>query len=583
MKGKFKVIVITLVLLLIGTGALLWKINDMSQKITEREQANLKEERDLLEEQKGKAIDETKQVDITPLYLSGDKKNVVTTQFDSVKEVYSEAKSAEVEENLTNIKKNKIFTLDDALWAYNPYGTNRNSLYVYFKSNGNCYCRYTVSVKDEKIPDFTRTAHSSSSRNVTKEHEYQLIGLVAGQTNYITMRLYNSDDKLSEVRTFSITIPKSRMGVSNFLKIEKGRSKTAISNGLYVVFQDGKKVSGSGKKSVKKYGILMYDNSGILRTEIPTDGYIGRNIEQVYDTLLFASSAAGLSQVNALGQVVKLLPLNGCRLSGEFTYDGYGNAFLIVTEQRKKAVPRSKIVKLELETGKIIEMVNMNELLPKVYQNAVKKSGKQGVDWVGLNSVKVVDSNSLLLSAKKLSSVFKVSGIGSLMTKVDYIIADKKRYEPYKSLRKKVLTKSAGEDAEAEPEETPTVNSILKKPVKKEPFVSQYGQEALDFQARKTEGQSTVSMLSSNAGSSAFYRYLVDEIAGTYELKETQKLEKTQQDGNVIKKKDSFLYCCSDKKSYMEADQTGKLIRKFFTGQRPYRVYKNDFKGFWFH
>ena len=108
MKGKVRVIIITLVLLLIGTGVLLWKVNDISKKVTEQQEASLREERDLLEEQKGKAIDETRSVDIIPLYMTGDKKNVVTTQFKHVKEVYSVANSAEVEENLTNIKKNKM-------------------------------------------------------------------------------------------------------------------------------------------------------------------------------------------------------------------------------------------------------------------------------------------------------------------------------------------------------------------------------------------------------------------------------------------------------------------------------------------
>lgn len=229
-------------------------------------------------------------------------------------------------------------------------------------------------------------------------------------------------------------------------------------------------------------------------------------------------------------------------------------------------------------------MVNMNELLKNVYQNAVKKAKKQNVDWVGLNSVKVVDTNTLLLSAKNLSSVFQVSNIGSLMTKVDYIIADKKIYEKYKGLRKKVLTKSGGE--EEAPEETPVVNNILHAPVKKEPFDSQYGQEALVYRKRSTEGQSTVSMLSSNAGktgSSYYYTYLVDTVAGTYEQREERSLDKTSQDGNVVTQKDSYIYCCSDKKTFSESDNNGKLIKQFKTSQRPYRIYKNDFKNFWFY
>ena len=60
MKGKLKVIIITLLALLVGTGVLLWKLNGISQEITAEAEANLKEERDLLEEQSGKAIDEKK-------------------------------------------------------------------------------------------------------------------------------------------------------------------------------------------------------------------------------------------------------------------------------------------------------------------------------------------------------------------------------------------------------------------------------------------------------------------------------------------------------------------------------------------
>ncbi|MCI8770744.1 MAG: aryl-sulfate sulfotransferase [Lachnospiraceae bacterium] len=583
MKGKLRVIIITLVLLLIGTGVLLWKLNDISKEVAEQEEAAVREERDLLEEQKGKAIDETKSVDIIPLYMTGDRKNVVTTTFQSVREVYSAARSAEVEENLTNIKKNRIFSLQDALWAYNPFGTNRNSMYVYFKSNGRCYCRYTISVKDKKIPDFTRTAQSGISGNLTKEHEYLITGLVPGQTNYITMRLYNDSDELSEVRTFAVTIPKSRVGAPTILNTVKGRSKVSISNGLFVVFQDGNKVSGA-----KKYAILLYDNSGVLRGEIPTDGYCGKNLEEVYDTLLFASSRTQVAQINALGQVVKAIPMRNYYQDGEFTYDGFGNLFMIVSENRKKAVPRSKVVKMELETGKVSEMIDMNSLLSNVYKNAVKKTKKQNVDWVGLNSLKVVDAGTLLVSAKNLSSVFKISNIGSLMTKVDYIIADKKLYDPYKSLRKKVLTKSAGEDAE--PEETPVINNILHKPVKKDPFVSQFGQEALGYKKRSTEGQSTITMLNCNIGNgtksngeSYYYSYFVDEVAGTYELKEKKPLDQTKKDGNAVSQKDTFIYCCSDEGLFTESDMEGKLIRQYSTSKRPYRVYKKDFKGFWFY
>lgn len=591
MKRKLRIAIITLVVLLVGTGVFLWKMNDLSKKISEKEQAALKEERDLLEEQNGKAIDEVNEVNIIPLYMDGNDKNVVTTQFNNVAEVYSADKSAQVEKNLTDIKKNKTFTFDETLWAYNPYGTNRNSMYVYFTTSGNCYCKYTISVKDEKIPDFTRTAITNTSGNITKEHEYQIMGLVAGQTNYITMSLYNSDDKLSDTHTFSVTIPASQTQSSNILTTINGRSKTTISNGLYVVFQNGSKMAGSKKNASKNVSILLYDNSGVLRAEIPTNGYCGRNMEQVYDTLVYASSQTTVSQVNALGQVTKTFSLNGYRQEGEFTYDGYGNLYLIAAEDKKKTTPKSKILELELDSGKVTEVLDMDTLLKSVYKNAVKKAKKSNVDWVGLNSIQVVGTNKLLLSSKNLSSIIKVSNVGSLLPKINYIIADKNIYKSYKSLSKKVLTKSSGEEGEEESvQETPAVNSILEKKVTPEPFESQYGQEAIQYKEKSAEGQYELTLFNSNSGTGAksngesyYYRYLIDETTNTYQLKEKMAVDQTKSNGNILEQDNTFVYCISDRNVFAEMDQNGKLIKQFAATQNPYRVYKNDFKNFWFY
>lgn len=585
MKGKVKVAIVTLVILLVGTGAFLWKMNDISKQMQEKETAKQKEESDLLVNQKGKAIDTVKQVDIIPLYLSGDKKNVVTTHYNNVSEIYSAEKSAQAEKNLMDIKKNRSFPFDDPLWAYNPYGTNRNAMYVYFTTGGKCYCRYTISVEDENIPDFTRTAVAKTSGNVTKEHEYQIMGLVAGKTNYITMKLYNANDELSDVHTFSVTIPESATKSPNMLTTLNGRSKETISNGLYVVF------SNNTNKKTKDTPILLYDNSGVLRGEIPTNGYSGRKVEQIYDTIVYASSKKTISQVNALGQVTKTFSTGDYRQAGEFAYDGYGNLYIIAEKDQKKVTPKSKVLKLELESGSTKEVLDMDTLLKQVYQKKAKKAGRQNVDWVGLNSVQVTGTNKLLLSCKNLSSIIKVSNVGSLLPKINYIIADKKIYKPYKSLAKKVLAKSSGDDSSSpEPEETPAINNILKKKVTPEPFESQYGQEAILYRDKKTEGQYELTVLNANTGNGAknngesyYYRYLVDETAKTYQLKGKLPLDQTKKDGNICKQDNTLVYCSSDNSYFAESDINGKLIKQFNVTSRPYRVYKMNFKKFWFY
>ncbi len=595
MKRKLRAIIITLAVLLIGTGVLLWKMHEISEGLAKQQQADLKEERDLLEDQVGKAIDIVREIDIIPLYLSGDQKNVTTTEFNSVNEVYSEKKSAQVQEMLASIKKNRAFTADKAFWAYNPYGTNRNAMYLYFKTDGNCYCRYTISVDDPDIPDFTRTALPATGGKMSKEHEYQIIGLVAGKKNYITLNLYTSGDKLSETRTYSVSVPESGVQAGGKLKTITGRSKTTISNGLYVVFQDGKQVGGNRKKlkkkkAAKQYAILLYDNSGILRGEIPTDGYVGRNLEQVYGTLLYASGRTKISQVNALGQVTNTVSLGGYRQTGEFAYDGYGNVFVIASRNAKKATPKSKVIAVSLDDGAVKEHVDMDTLFKNVYKKAVKKAGKKNVDWVGLNSVQVTGANQLLLSSKKLSSIIKVSNTSSLLPKIDYILADKRIYRNYKGLLKKVLSKSSGEVEEEGPEETPAVRNILKKTKTPEAFASQYGQEDISYKEGSAEGQGRIALLNCNAGNYAkkngksyYYRYLIDEATGTYQLQKDHALDQTKKDGNFVAEKDFYIYCCSDGKYFVESDWDSKAIKQFSTGQRPYRVYKEDFKNFWFY
>lgn len=618
MKKKLITVLITSLIMLAAMGALLWKASDTSKKMEKESREKILEEKDLLENQDGKAIDDVKKVDITPLYISGKNKNVITVKYDSVKDIYNPEKSAAAEENITNIKKRSSFSTVNPLWAYNPYGTNRASMYVYFKTEGKCYCKYTISVKDSNIPDFTRTLINGAPGNISKEHEYQIIGLVPGKTNYITLKLYNRDDELSQSVTYSVSIPKSSCNAKTILKSSTGYSKKEITNGLYTIFGEGKKVKRTsskiltkkvkvrGKKVtkrikkkvtryVRKYAILLYDNSGVLRGEIPLDGYCGRNIENIYDNIVYACANNKITEVNSLGQVIKTFSINGYKQSGDFAYDGFGNIYVIATELGRKSVPDSKVIKIELETKNTSVALDMNELLKSVYKSAVKKSGKPNPDWIRLNSIQVAGTNKLLLSSHKLSSIFKVSNVNSLLPKVDYIISDSKIWKKHKKLKKKVLKKAVmeSEDSTPTPEPTETVKSIFdNKKSKPDVFPSQYGQNAIKRSSSSSlgEGQYYLTMLNNNSGQyskgggkSYYYRYIVDENAKTYMMSSKKAFDKTNNNGNISKKDGIYLYCNSGKRYFSESDEDGKLIKKFNYGSGIYRVYKKDWKNFWFY
>lgn len=571
MKKKLRVILITSLFMLAAMGALLWKMNDLAKKQTKKEQTILKEERDLTAEDGSKITDDIKEVDINPLYLSGADQNVITTALSPGNDVYRVDKSAEVEEMLTDIKKNKQFTFASPMWAYNPYGTNKLSLYLYFKSEGKGYCRYTISVADPAIPDFTRTLLNDGSGNLSKEHEYQLIGLIPGQRNIITVRLYNKKDELSAIQSYGIDVPALTDGAAVNLSTEVGYSRTTITNGLYTAFT-GAHTAADGSK---QYGILQYDNSGYLRSDIPLNGGVCRNMQIIYDTLIYPASDSQVVKVNDLGQVMGSYAINGYQITGAYAYDGSGSLYLIATANRKKATKNSKILKLELETGEVTEALDLDTLLPQVHKRI------KGKNWIDINSIQVVGTNQLLLSSAGLSSIFKVSQVGSLLPEVNYIIGDPKIWNDYKGLKKKVLVKDTGEESEGGDGE--------ESEKKKNDFAYQYGQNSMVYQ-KGSEGQYTLEFLNNNAGLGAaggnqsyYYCYRVDETAGTYQLKSSEALPQTCSSGNVTIEPEVIIYCNSDARAVQETDRSGKLIRQFTYPYPIYRVYKSDWKGFWFY
>lgn len=586
MKRKLRVIVITSVAMLLVMGVFLWKMNGLSKEKTAEQEALLKEERDLLEDKKGKAIDKVEKVNIEPLYLSGNEKNVVTMDYANVSQVYEGSKGNSAEKTLTDIKKNKQFSFKKPLWAYNPYGTNSQSMYLYFKTTGHAYCRYTVSVDDRQIADFTRTLLNNSSGNMSKEHEYQIIGLLPGRTNYITLNLYNKKKELSDTATWKIDLPADKTGLTGRMTVQKGYSKQTITNGLYTVFAEGAK----GADGKKHDAILLYDNSGILRANFPIDDGIGRNFQIIYDSLVYQCAKDKVVRVNSLGQVTNVYPIYGYTLGGEFAYDNSGSLYLIATANAKNATRNSKILKLELESGEVTQALDMDELLSGVYKKIAKKQKNKAKDWIQVNSLQCTGTNQLLISSVALSSIFKVSQVGSLLPSVDYIIADKKLWKDYKSLSKKVLTKALAEGEEPEETEEPPVKSILETPEPVDLFDSQYGQNSMTYTRKSGEGQYYLEMLNNNAGAgsdgddnSYYYNYLVDEATNTYQLHQSETLPKTAGNGNVLLEKDVIIYCNSGARIIRETDRKGKLIREFRIPLSVYRAYKTDWKGFWFY
>lgn len=113
-----------------------------------------------------------------------------------IREIYDVDSQSAVREELDAEKGEKQYTADDMLVEYDPFGTNTQSLYVYFQTETPVSVSCTVHVEDEDIPDYTQQLTEDGSYLL--EHEYQVIGLVPDMENEITFTLAETDGQTEE-------------------------------------------------------------------------------------------------------------------------------------------------------------------------------------------------------------------------------------------------------------------------------------------------------------------------------------------------------------------------------------------------
>ena len=77
------------------------------------------------------------------------------------------------------------------LMEYNPFGTNTQSLYVYFETEEPVNISYNIHVSDPDIGDFRRDVFQEEM--YATEHEFQVIGLIPDMDNTITFYMTGED------------------------------------------------------------------------------------------------------------------------------------------------------------------------------------------------------------------------------------------------------------------------------------------------------------------------------------------------------------------------------------------------------
>lgn len=243
-----------------------------------------------------------------------------------IREIYDVDSQSAVREELDAEKGEKQYTADDMLVEYDPFGTNTQSLYVYFQTETPVSVSCTVHVEDEDIPDYTQQLTEDSSYLL--EHEYQVIGLVPDMENEITFALTGTDGQTEE-QTITYEMGSLLGQEAVQLETEEGDSGEEQEEGLYVVL---------GNDSDGLDFMYYYDNSGVLRGEVPIIGYRSHRLLFSEEGMYFSISEMEMARMDELGQVTAVYDLGQYELHHDYVFDDDGNILLLATDTEQDSV-----------------------------------------------------------------------------------------------------------------------------------------------------------------------------------------------------------------------------------------------------
>ncbi len=483
---------------------------------------------------------------------------------------------------LDSLKASMTWTATTPLAVLNPFGTASNELYLYFQTDVATKVSYTIHVEDEDIPDYTAYAADASGQEYSRTHEFQIIGLVPGETNQVTMTISGSWGNARQIVSFTVEMPETCSGYATKLEVTDGSSDAAQAGGLFAMMR----VNG-----YLGYG-FFYDNDGILRYEMVLEGYGLDRMLFDGDEIITCVSSSKLARINGLGQVTQVYDLEGYELHHDIGFGADGEVLALAEEVDGETV-EDRVLSIDLESGEVSEILDFTQVMQGYFDMTRPVTPTDDFfwqagewDWIHLNSLQYMpEDDSLIVSSRETSTIIKVTGIHS-QPAVDWLAGDSRFWAdtPYADL---CLTQVGD-------------------------FVPQYGQHCVELLAQEGDGVYTLVIYNNNYWSlntrddfemevadtvgtdlygdgsetSQVYIYRIDENARTFELADSFDVPYSSivSDGVHCDNSDNWVVNSGVSMVFGEYDPEGVLIReyKYDCTMQNYRTFKYDMTGFWF-
>lgn len=490
------------------------------------------------------------------------------------KSIYTEEYQDAVEERLELEKSTGDYTEDYMLIKENPYGTNTLSLYVYFSTQEPVSVSYNVSVPDSSIEDFSQTP--AGEEEFTTEHEFQVLGLIAEEENTITFTLTKEDGSV-ETRSYVHTMGElSGEEEHKLQQTEVAEQGESVADGLYVIL---------GNDSDKEDFMYYYDNSGVLRGEIPLIGYRSHRLLFQDDRMYYSISENQIAAVNRLGKVEMIYGTGTYSLHHDYVFDDDGNMLVLATDTESESV-EDQIIKIDTQTGEVSCVLDLEELFPDYKETCIKNDDGE-LDWMHINTIQWIGDDAVLLSSRETSTILMITDIYD-SPKVEYMIGEESFWEGtgYEEL-------------------------LLQKDESMGTFSNTGGQHSITYVKDETldEGEYYLYLFNNNFGTSNsnpsydwkqidgmetsmkegttsyYYKYKINENDRTYSLVQSFEVPFSAYVSSAQEYDENLIIDSGMQGIFGEYDSNGNLIQEFqmkLADEYIYRVYKYSFSGFYF-
>ena len=488
--------------------------------------------------------------------------------------IYTEEYQDSIEKQIAEEKNSGVYTEDQMLIKENPYGTNTLSLYVYFSTEEPVSVSYDISVSNSAVADFSQIP--AGEDDFDTEHEFQVLGLIPEESNTITFALTKED---GSVETRSYVHEMGELSGEEELQLEQ--TKTAeegerVTDGLYVIL---------GNDSDEEDFMYYYDNSGVLRGEIPLIGYRSHRLLFKDNLMYYSISESKIAAVNNLGKVEKIYDTGTYSLHHDYGFDDEGNILVLATDTESESV-EDQIIQIDTQTGEISHVLDLEDVFSD-YKKKCTANEEGELDWMHINTIQWIGDDRVLLSSRETSTILMIADIyGS--PQVEYMIGEESFWEGtgYESLLFE-KAESTGSFSNTGGQHSITYvkdDSLNAGEYYLYLFNNNFGisNSNPSYDWEQIDGIET-SM--KEGKTSYYYKYKVNENKGTYSLVQSFAVpfsayvsSAQEYDGNIII--DSGMQGI-----FGEYDGNGNLIQEFqmkLADEFIYRVYKYNFANFYF-